>query len=62
VKKANEASAPGPSGQTIAFFKLLLLAIFKVMTKALNQPVFVLRLLEAEDFRWIWHKKSCVPF
>jgi hypothetical protein len=62
VKKANEVSAPGPSGQTIAFFKLLLLAIPNVMTKALNQLVFVLRLLEAEDFRYVLAQKKLCTF
>jgi hypothetical protein len=57
IQEANEVSAPGPSGQTIAFFKLLFLAIPAVMTAALNQLVFVPHLQEAEDFRWIRHRK-----
>ncbi len=57
IQEANEVSVPGPSGQTIAFFKLLFLAIPNIMTTALNQLVFVPRLQEADDYRWIRHRK-----
>jgi hypothetical protein len=57
IQEANEISAPGPSGQTIVFFKLLYLAIPTVMTAALNQLVFVPHLQEADDYRWIRHRK-----
>jgi hypothetical protein len=57
IQEANEVSAPGPSGQTIAFFKLLFLAIPHIMTTALNQLVFVPRLQEADDYWWIRHRK-----
>jgi hypothetical protein len=45
ISEANEVRAPGPSGQTISFFKLLFLSIPTVMTSALNQLVFVPELL-----------------
>jgi hypothetical protein len=32
ISEANEVSAPGPSGQTISFFKLLFMSIPTVMT------------------------------
>ncbi len=57
ISKANEVSAPGPSGQTITFFKLLFMAIPNIMTSALNQLVFVPGLLNDQDFRWIRHRK-----
>jgi hypothetical protein len=50
IQEANEVSTPGPSGQTIAFFKLLFLAIPTVMMAALNQLVFVPHLQEADDY------------
>jgi hypothetical protein len=51
LQEANDVSASGPSGQTIAFFKLLFLAIRNVLIKALKQLVFVPYLLESEDFK-----------
>ncbi len=57
ISEANEISAPGPSGQTISFFKLLFMAIPTTMTVALNELVFVPGLLDVEDFRWIRHRK-----
>ena len=57
IQEANEVSAPGPSGQTIAFFKLLFLAVPHLLTSALNQLVFVPCLLESEELRWIRHRK-----
>jgi hypothetical protein len=46
ISEANEVSAPGPSGQTISFFKLLFMTIPTVMTSALNQLVFVPELIK----------------
>ncbi len=57
IQEANKVSAPGPSGQTTAFFKLLFLAMPTVMTDALNQLVFVPYLLADEDVRWIQNRK-----
>jgi hypothetical protein len=57
ISEANEVSAPGPSGQTITFKKLLFMSIPMVMTSALNQLVFVPELLNDQDFRWIRHRK-----
>jgi hypothetical protein len=53
IQEAKEVSAPGLSGQTIAFFKLLLLAMPIFMTDALNQLVFLPHLLADENVRWI---------
>ncbi len=36
LQEANDVSASGPSGQTIAFFKLIFLAISNVSRKALG--------------------------
>jgi hypothetical protein len=57
ILEAYEVSAPGPSGQTISFFKLLFIAIPTTMTAVLNQLVFVPGLLDVEDFLWIRHRK-----
>jgi hypothetical protein len=57
ISEANEVSAPGPSGQTITFLKLLFMAIPNIMTSALNQLVFVPGLLNDQDFHWIRHRK-----
>jgi hypothetical protein len=56
---ANEVSASGPSRLTIAFFKLLFIAIPPPpnMTKVLHQLVFVPHHFEAEEFLWIKHRK-----
>jgi hypothetical protein len=51
LQEANDVSASGPLSQTIAFFKLLFLAIRNVLIKALKQLIFVPCLLEAEDFK-----------
>jgi hypothetical protein len=39
ISEAHEVSAPGPSGHTIAFYKLLFLIMPNMMTRALNQLV-----------------------
>jgi hypothetical protein len=57
IKEAHEVSAPGPSGQTIAFYKLLFLIMPNMMTRALNQLVFLPRLSEDERLRWVQHRK-----
>jgi hypothetical protein len=44
ISEAHEVSAPGPSGHTIAFYKLLFLTMPNTMTRALNQLVFLPRL------------------
>ncbi len=46
INEAHEVSAPGPSGHTIAFYKLLFLTMPNMMTRALNQLVFLPRLSE----------------
>ncbi len=45
LNDANDVSAPGPSGQNIAFYKLLFADIPNIMTQAINQMVFVPRLV-----------------
>jgi hypothetical protein len=57
INEAHEVSAPGPSGHTIAFYKLLFLTMPNMMTRALNQLVFLLRLSEDEQLRWVQHRK-----
>jgi hypothetical protein len=57
ISEAHEVSAPGPSGHTIAFYKLLFCAMPRTMTRALNQLVFLPRLSEDKPLRWIQHRK-----
>jgi hypothetical protein len=57
ISEAHEVSAPGPSGHTIAFYKLLFLTMPNTMTRALNQLVFLPRLSEDEPLRWVQHRK-----
>jgi hypothetical protein len=57
ISDVKEVSAPGPSGQTISFFKLLFMSIPTVTTAVLNQLVFVPELLNDQDFRRIRHRK-----
>ncbi len=57
LNDANDVSAPGPSGQNIAFYKLLFADIPNIMTQAVNQMVFVPRLNETQQFKWIQHRK-----
>jgi hypothetical protein len=57
INEAHEVSAPGPSGHTIAFYKLLFLTMPNMMTRALNQLVFLPRLSEDEQLRWVQHRK-----
>ncbi len=57
IKEAHEVCAPGPSGQTIAFYKLLFLIMPNMITRALNQLVFLPRLSEDEQLRWVQHRK-----
>jgi hypothetical protein len=57
ISEAHEVSAPGPSGHTITFYKLLFCAMPHTMTKALNQLVFLPRLSEVKPLRWIQHRK-----
>ena len=57
IAEAKVVSAPGPSGQTISFFKLLFMQAPELMTKALNQLVFVPSLVQAKEFQWIQERK-----
>jgi len=57
LQEATEASAPGPSGQTLTYFKLLFMEIPILFTKALNQLVFVPELVNSSQFQWIKKRK-----
>ena len=57
IQEACEVSAPGPSGQTIAFYKLIFSQAPALMTEALNQLVFQPELCQEEEFRWIKQRK-----
>jgi hypothetical protein len=57
ISEAHEISVPGPSGHTIAFYKLLFLAMPKTMTRALNQLVFLPCLSEDTSLQWIRYRK-----
>ncbi len=57
ISEAHKVSAPGPSGQTITFYKLLFCAMPHTMTRALNQLVFLPRLSEDRPLQWIQQRK-----
>jgi len=57
IAEAKVVSAPGPSGQTISFYKLLFMHIPNLMTQALNQLVFVPKLSSSPCFQWIQERK-----
>ena len=57
LTKAKEASAPGPSGQTISLYKLLNMLIPGILTKAVNQIAFVPQLLSHPQLQWIQERK-----
>jgi hypothetical protein len=57
LAEAKVVSAPGPSGQTISFFKLIFMHVPSLMTQALNQLVFVPSLVTDGEFKWIQERK-----
>ena len=57
LAEAKIVSAPGPSGQTISFFKLIFMHVPILMTQALNQLVFVPKLISDDGFKWIQERK-----
>jgi exonuclease III len=57
IQDASEQSAPGPTGQTIAFYKLINAQAPELLTEALNQLVFQQELSNSPEFQWIRHRK-----
>jgi hypothetical protein len=57
LSEATEASAPGPSGHSIVFYKLLFMEIPLLFTEAINQLVFVPKLLNESKLQWIHNRK-----
>ena len=57
MKEAASKSAPGPSGQTIGFYKYIFTEIPYIVTKALNEIMFVPGLCNANIIKWIKHRK-----
>jgi len=57
IKDAKAVSAPGPSGQTISFYKLLFMHVPNLMTQALNQLVYVPHLSTDDALHWIQERK-----
>ena len=57
ISEAKTVSAPGPSGQTITFFKLIFASAPNLMVQALNQLVFVPSLVSDGAFKWIQERK-----
>jgi hypothetical protein len=53
LAEAKVVSAPGPSDQTISFFKLIFMHVPSLMTQALNQLVFVPSLVSDGEVKWI---------
>ncbi len=57
LHEAAENSAPGPTGQTSTFLKLLFTEAPKLFTEALNQLVFLPELSTLPQFHWIKKRK-----
>jgi len=57
LHEAAETSAPGPTGQTSTFSKLLFTEALKLFTEALNQLVFLPELGTLPLFHWIKKRK-----
>ncbi len=57
INEAAETSAPGPTGQTIALYKLIFHELPNILTNAVNQMVFVPGLLDLAELRWIQDRK-----
>ena len=57
LSEAEETSAPGPSGHSITFYKLLFLETPKLFTEALNQLVFVPGISNMKGVEWIHNRK-----
>jgi hypothetical protein len=57
INEAQEASAPGPSGQTITLYKILFQELPNIFTAAINQLVFNEELAKHPDFQCIKHRK-----
>jgi hypothetical protein len=57
INEAQEASAPGPSGQTITLFKILNQELPGIFSAAINQLVFNEELVRHQTFQWIKHRK-----
>lgn len=53
LKEASENSASGPSGQSVAFYKLLFMEIPTLMTSAINQIAFLPGITDLEELKWI---------
>jgi len=57
IKDAKEFSASGPTGQSIAMYKLLFADNPLLFTAAINQLVFVPGLANSEKYKWIKERK-----
>jgi len=57
LQDAVEKSASGPSGQSLAFFKLLFFHLPQFFTSALNELVFAPGVLSAPELLWIRNRK-----
>jgi len=57
IKDAKEFSASGPTGQSIAMYKLLFSENPLLFTAAINQLAFVPGLANAEEYKWVKERK-----
>ena len=53
LPQMHENSAFGPSGESIALFKLLFIEIPSLMTAAINQLAFIPELASLPEYQWI---------
>jgi hypothetical protein len=60
INEAQEASAPGPSGQTITLYKILNQELPGIFTEAINQLVFNDELARHPSIQWTNIEKSYI--
>jgi len=57
LKNSKENSAPGPSGHTINFYKIIKLHVPEIMLSAINEIYKTPQILEEKENKWIQERK-----
>jgi hypothetical protein len=56
IKNATKNAAPGPSGRTPSLYAYIYSEIPLLFTKAINELIFVPKLIKAPVFKWLQHR------
>jgi hypothetical protein len=56
IKNASKNAAPGPTGHTPSLYAYIFSEIPLLFTKAINELIFVPKLIKAPVFRWLQHR------